>query len=75
MKSKKILFLIFIILIIIAVIFKFSNQNSTIKKELKDFAVEDTASIDKIFMVNKFNQKVTLTRQDNYIWKVNSKYT
>ncbi len=74
MKSQKLILAVLIILVIISAFFYFSNQNSTIKKELKDFAVEDTASIDKIFMVDKFNQKVLLERGDNYTWTVNSKY-
>jgi len=74
MKSQKLIFVVLVILIIISAFFYFSNQNSTIKKELKDFAVEDTASIDKIFMVDKFNQKVLLERGKNYNWTVNSKY-
>ena len=74
MKSQKLILPVLAILIVIAGFFYFSNQNSTIKKELKNFAVEDTSSIDKIFMANKFNQKVLLERGDNYVWTVNSKY-
>lgn len=74
MKSQKLIFTLLIILIIASLFFYFSNQNSTIKKELRDFAVEDTASIDKIFMVNKFNQKVVLERTGVNEWKVNNKY-
>ena len=74
MKSQKLIFTLLIILIIASLFFYFSNHNSTIKKELRDFAVEDTASIDKIFMVNKFNQKVVLERTGVNEWKVNNKY-
>jgi hypothetical protein len=68
-----------IILIIVAllggvVIFLASrNSKSSMKKELRDFAIEDTASITKIFMVRKDNEQVLLTREGNR-WQVNGKY-
>ena len=46
----------------------------TIKPELKDFAVKDTASITKIFLVDKAQKSVTLTRINKGRWKVNQKY-
>lgn len=71
-KSRVILFIV-IILIIVSVVLYFKNTNSTIKKELRDFAVEDTSAVTKIFMVNKSNQQVKLERKNGY-WKVNDKY-
>jgi hypothetical protein len=50
------------------------SGNTTIKKELSDFAVKDTASITKIFIVDKSDKHVTLTRQADGRWKVNDKY-
>jgi hypothetical protein len=73
MKNKWV-YLIFLILAVIAVLIYFSNHNGTIKKELRDFAVEDTASITKIFMVDKENIQVTLDRKEAGKWMVNNKY-
>ena len=50
------------------------SGNSTIKKELSDFALKDTASVTKIFLADKSEKHVTLTRQEDGRWKVNDKY-
>ena len=73
MKNKWV-YIIFSILAIIALVIYFSNHSGTIKKELRDFAVEDTSSITKIFMVDKDNIQVTLDRKEACKWMVNGKY-
>ncbi|MCX7954527.1 MAG: DUF4340 domain-containing protein [Bacteroidales bacterium] len=73
MKHKKYLYIIALITGIISVLLYLTNKNSTIKRDLKDFAFEDTATITKIFMVNKANKKVLLTRTPEG-WIVNNKY-
>jgi hypothetical protein len=50
------------------------SGKSTIKAELRDFAVKDTASITKIYLVDKANKDVTLTKEEDGRWKVNGKY-
>ncbi|CAN5897069.1 hypothetical protein BH11BAC7_BH11BAC7_28240 [soil metagenome] len=50
------------------------NGSGTIKPELKNFALSDTASVTKIFLVDKSNKQVTLTRENDGRWKVNGKY-
>ncbi|MDQ3111527.1 MAG: DUF4340 domain-containing protein [Bacteroidota bacterium] len=50
------------------------SGNSTIKTEIKDFAVSDTASVSKIFLIDKSNKQVTLTRENEGRWKVNGTY-
>lgn len=49
------------------------NGKSTIKAELKDFAVADTALVDKIFLVDKQNQSILLERFPEG-WQLNSQY-
>jgi len=73
MKNKKIQILIIAILAIGAAYLTISNRNGSIKKELRDFAVEDTSSVDKIFLVDKLNQTILLERQQGY-WTVNEKH-
>lgn len=65
--------IIAVILGIIAFWLWYSNSGSTINKELRDFAIEDTASITKIFMVDKNNRNVTLERK-NGGWILNNGY-
>ncbi len=72
-KYRNIILFIFI-LIIISVFLFFSKNSGTIRKELKDFAVEDTSLVTKIFMVNKENKKVLLEREEYGNWKVNKKF-
>ncbi len=50
------------------------GSKSTIKGTFSDFAVEDTASIDKIFLADKSNRTVLLERRPSD-WMVNGKYT
>lgn len=70
---NKIIIIIIALLAIAAVFFLSRNGKNTVKRELRDFAVEDTASVTKIFMVRKDNQSVTLTREAGR-WIVNSNY-
>ena len=73
MKKNRIVIGLIVILGIVAIILMSRNNSSSIKRELRDFAIEDTASVDRIFMVRKDNQQVTLTRQNDH-WIVNNKY-
>lgn len=73
MKKNRLNLIIIVILVIIALYVFINHKRSTIPKELRDYAVEDTAGIDKIFMVTKENQQVTLKRNNNN-WVVNGKY-
>ncbi len=73
MKNNKIIALIAGVLLLVALIIYLQQSKGTIKPELKDFAIEDTASISKIFMVNKLNEQVTLEKKEG-LWYVNDKY-
>lgn len=73
MKRNQIILILVIILGILAIWLVSRNTHHTIKRELRDFAVEDTASVTRIFMVRKDNESVTLTRE-NGGWMVNGTY-
>jgi hypothetical protein len=63
-----------LILMIIASIVVFKNQGkSTIKGELTNFAVEDTAAIDRIILKNQSGEMADLAREENR-WLLNGKY-
>ena len=58
MKKNKTLLVIAAALLAITSYFIFSKNSGTIKRELRDFAVADTASITKIFMADKTGKTV-----------------
>jgi hypothetical protein len=73
MKKTNLILLIALVIVIaiVAVIYFVDNKSET--TVLRDFAVEDTASIDKIFLADKENNSVTLERENGY-WMVNGTY-
>jgi hypothetical protein len=75
MKRNRIAAILVIILGSLSFWFILNNKKGTIKETLRDFAVEDTASVDKIFLADKQGNSVTLERNPNGIsWTVNGKY-
>lgn len=73
MKNKLVIIGILILSTLAAYLY-FGEEKGTLKKELMDFAVEDTASIDKIFLADKAGNRITLDRINSGKWTVNSKY-
>lgn len=55
------------------VIFSCGKGTDTLKCKDNEFKVKDTANVDKIFLANKGNQSVTLTKDGN-MWRVNSEF-
>ncbi len=74
MKKNRLTLLLFVLLAVVSGILIFTNRKSTIKEDLKDFAVKDTASITKIFMADKSPSSVTLTKEGAGQWTVNGKF-
>ena len=74
MKRNRTYILIAITLAVIAIILVLTNSKSTFKRSLSDFAVDDTATITKIFISDKNNNTLLLTRVDSSKWTVNEKY-
>jgi len=75
MKINKWLIIITTLLVIVAVILITLRSKSTLNRELKDFAVEDTTAITRVFITDKRNNSVDLVRQADGSWKLNSRYT
>jgi hypothetical protein len=50
------------------------NGNTTVPKDLRDFALADTASITRIFIADKANHTVTLKKNKPGDWTVNDKW-
>lgn len=61
------------ILTALLIFFFVSRNKSTIKQELRDFTVQDTSVIDKIFLVDKASNSVLLERKSNY-WQINDQF-
>ncbi len=74
MKKNRVILIVVIILVLIAAFFILTERNSTLNRTASIFAVKDTASITKIFLVDKSNQSVLLERKDNGEWELNGRY-
>jgi hypothetical protein len=74
MKKNKLTFIITIVLLAVALFLVYTATKSTIPKGPRDFAVEDTTIITKIFLTDKTNKSVLLDRQGKGAWTVNHKF-
>jgi hypothetical protein len=73
MKKNQSILLVAIILLAIAAYFIVTKRNGTIREELKDFAIADTASVTKIFIADKLGHSVSVERVSAGKWTVNGK--
>ena len=73
---KKILIPVLLLLVLggIALYLNQGSNSSTIKKEAMNFAVEDTGTIDKIFMADKAGKTILLEKEDQNSWTLNSQF-
>ncbi len=71
MKKNRKAIIAVILLGALSLWFILHNKKGTIKQTLRDFAVADTASIDKIFLADKSGRAITLERKDVGKWTVN----
>jgi hypothetical protein len=74
MKKNRVTLIITLILLLAAVILVITNSYTTLKKDVSDFSVQDTSLVTKIFLADKNNNEVTLTRSADGTWLVNGKY-
>jgi hypothetical protein len=74
MKKNRYFLIAFLVLAAIAAILLLTRHKSTISGPDSRFAVEDTANIVKIFMSDKNNNTLTLSRADSLHWTVDGKY-
>ncbi|HKR04919.1 MAG TPA: hypothetical protein VJY62_09805 [Bacteroidia bacterium] len=73
MKKNQTILLITVVLLAIAGYFIANSRKGTIREELKNFAVADTAAISKIFIADKFGHAVSVERVNAGKWTVNGK--
>lgn len=74
MKKNRKFIVAVTVLGVIAIALVLTNSKSTFKRELSDFAVDDTSNVTKIFMSDKNNNNLTLTRVQPGKWLVSNKY-
>ena len=74
MKKNRLAIIMVVLLGFFSFWFIINKQKGTIKETLKDFAVADTASINKIFIADKSGNTITLDRKTAGSWMVNGKY-
>lgn len=74
MKKNKLLFILALVLVIIGVLFIINNRYTTLDNAESGFAIEDTSSITKVFIADKNNRTVTLTKQAVGHWIVNNQH-
>lgn len=72
LKKYRIWLIIALALVIVAAILILTNSRTTLRKEISDFAVRDTASITRIFLADKNNNEVLLARTPSG-WTVGGK--
>jgi hypothetical protein len=75
-ESKKITISVIAFLVLVAFSYWIIRhmQSGTIRKELFDFAITDTGSVTKIYMVNTAGKQIALEKIKAGEWKVNEKF-
>src|SRR5687767_6430197 len=71
MKANKWLLILMVVLASVTVYFVATRKKSTLREELRNFAIKDTASISKIFLANRNGNTVTLDRKSDGTWTLN----
>ena len=74
MRKYRLIIIITIVLAIIVLILFLTNSKNTFRGAVKDFAVQDTSIVTKIFMSDKSNNNLTLKKEASGAWTVNDKY-
>ncbi|MFH1119448.1 MAG: DUF4340 domain-containing protein [Bacteroidota bacterium] len=74
MRKNRIFLIIALLLAVVSAILVFNRSNSTLEAEVSDFSVSDTASVARIFMADKSDNKVLLERRQDGTWSLNGKY-
>ena len=74
MKKKNII-LIAVVAVVVVVALVIALRGSRKATFHQDFHIEDTTSVTRIFMADKQNQQVLLTRTEDNTWLVDNQYT
>lgn len=69
-KTGKILILV-LVLAVIALVLSLENRKSTLEKDISAFAIDDTATVTKIFMADRTGDEVLLEKVGSGYWELN----
>ena len=73
-KNRTAIILLLILIVITIILLVFKNRVNTLEEKFSNFAVDDTASITKVFLADKDNMTVTLTKQSPGKWMINDEF-
>ncbi len=73
---KNLIALLLLIGLAVGAYFLYQNNSSEARaqEDFKDFAIQDTASIDQIFISNLKGEKILLTRRGHKVWMVEDEF-
>ena len=71
---NKVTLIILVLLAAVAAYFYFGKSSGTLPEAYKDFAIEDTASIGRIYIATQKDEQVDLKKVSQGHWLVNDKY-
>jgi len=74
MKKNKTIFIVFIVLALITLLLWLTQSTTTFRRSLSDFKLNDSSNVTRIFIGDKNNNSVILTRKSPGKWTVNDKY-
>lgn len=73
-KKNRIAIILVVLMGALTFWFVINNNKGTLRAEMKNFAVKDIETIDKIFLADKNGRNLTLTKDEKGKWLVNGKY-
>ena len=73
-KNRTAIILLLILIVITIILLVFKNRVNTLEEKFSNFAVDDTATITKVFLADKDNMTVTLTKQSPGKWMINDEF-
>ena len=73
MKGSKLALLVIALLLIVAGGVYFTQGSGVSHLELRDFAVKDTAALERIFMADTYNRTIELVKGDDGKWRLDNK--
>jgi hypothetical protein len=74
MKKNRYIVILVILLAVVALVLVLNNSTNTFRRSMSDFAVADSSTVTKIFMSDKNNNSVKLTRTGAGNWVLNDTY-
>lgn len=74
MRKNRLAIILIILLAAVSALLILGRRSGTYSPAEMDFAVEDTATVTRIFLVDKNNRSVLLERVDTTQWRLNGKY-